>query len=264
MNSLRLRNLFLLALFLLISCNQKQGSFTFVQMCDPQLGMGGYEHDVMYFKLAVDKINEISPDFVIICGDLVNHAADSTFREFNLIREGLTMPSYCVPGNHDVGNTPTDSSLALYRKHIGEDYYDFRHKGYFFIVCNTQLWKADCGEESVRHNRWVIETLSGIPEKERRTFVAGHYPLYLSDPGEEEKYFNLPLDKRKELLALFEQKGVVAYLSGHTHETIINNYKGIQLVSGETTCKNFDERPMGFRVWNVSSDTVWNTFQALE
>jgi len=263
--SKRFLHLLLLGFILLISCNQeKQESFTFVQMCDPQLGMGGYEHDVRYFKLAVEKINEIAPDFVIICGDLVHHASDSTFREFNDIREGFIMPAYCAPGNHDVGNTPTDSSLSIYRNLIGADYYDFRHKGYSFVICNTQLWKADCGEESERHNRWVMETLSGIKEIDSRTFVAGHYPLYLEDPDEEEKYFNLPLSKRKELLALFEQKGVVAYLSGHTHETIINNYKGIQLVSGETTSKNFDKRPMVFRIWNVSADSVWHMFQELE
>ncbi len=265
MNLLRFRHLIIFAFILLISCNQeKQEPFSFVQMCDPQLGMGGYEHDVLFFTLAVEKINEIDPDFVLICGDLVHHASDSTFGKFNDIRKGFSMPVHCAPGNHDVGNTPNDSSLAVYRNFIGNDYYDFQHKGYSFIVFNTQLWKADCGEESERHNRWVMETLSGIKGGRQRTFVAGHYPIYLEDPEEEEKYFNLPLNKRKELLTLFEQKGVVAYLSGHTHETIINNYKGIQLISGETTSKNFDKRPMGFRVWTVSADSVWHRFQSLE
>jgi len=43
----------------------------------------------------------------------------------------------------------------------------------------------------------------------------------------------------------------VAFLAGHTHKQITNEYKGIQMVNGETTSRNNDGRPMGFRLWNV-------------
>ena len=71
------------------------------------------------------------------------------------------------------------------------------------------------------------------------------------DPEEDEVY--LPPNKRKQLLALYKQSGVIAVLAGHTHRTIINNYEGIQLVNGETTSMNFDKRPLGFRLWTVAS-----------
>jgi len=63
---------------------------------------------------------------------------------------------------------------------------------------------------------------------------------------------NLPPAKRTELLDLFERRGVVAVLGGHAHRLIINDHKGIQLVNGETTSKNFDKRPLGFRLWHVA------------
>jgi len=265
MKLLPFKYLILLSLILLFSCNQeKPEAFSFVQMCDTQLGMGGYEHDVQTFKQAVEQINEIEPDFVVICGDLVHHASDSSFRDFNVIRKGFSMPSYCAPGNHDIGNTPNDSSLEKYRNFIGSDYFSFQHKGYSFIVCNTQLWKVDCAEESEKHNLWFMETLKNTRGENQPGFVVSHYPLYLEEPEEEDKYFNLPLNKRRELLGLFEQQNIVAYLSGHAHETIINNYNGIQLVTGETTSKNFDEAPLGFRVWTVSADSIWHRFLALE
>ena len=62
---------------------------------------------------------------------------------------------------------------------------------------------------------------------------------------------NLPSAKRMELLDLYEQYGVVAVLGGHAHRVIVNDYKGIQLVNGETTSRNFDKRPMGFRLWHI-------------
>jgi len=47
----------LVILILSSSCSERE-HFRFVQMCDTQLGMGGYEHDVKMFEQAVKQINE--------------------------------------------------------------------------------------------------------------------------------------------------------------------------------------------------------------
>ena len=88
-------------------------------------------------------------------------------------------------------------------------------------------------------------------DKKALVFLLGHHPLYLKEAEEAEEYMNLPVARRKNLLDLFEKRGVVAVLGGHTHQLTINSYKGIQLVNGETTSKNFDKRPLGFRVWHA-------------
>ncbi len=226
--------------------------FTFVQMCDPQLGMGGYEHDVEAFKEAVDQINALEPDFVLICGDLVNETNDDhAFADFNAIKKGFTIPCYCAPGNHDVGNQPTEQSLERYRKLIGQDYYAFDHKGYTFVIANTQLWKAPLAIESEKHDTWFKDTLKAAHERGNPIIVAQHYPLFVAQPDEKDEYFNLSPEKRGELLRVFEACGVIAVLSGHTHKTILNEYKGIQMVCSATTSKNFDGKPFGFRLWHV-------------
>lgn len=256
----------LVALFIFnIQCTDKAHKpFSFAQICDTQLGMGGYQHDLDTFKQSVKQINELEPDFVVICGDLVNHASDSAFSDFMEIREGFNMPCYVAAGNHDVGNIPNDTTLAYYRKTIGKDYYEFENNGYSFIVTNTQLWKNDIGRESDQHDRWFGETLAKQNKKRQAVIVIGHHPLFIDHPEEKEEYFNIPPLKRQDLLKLFLENNVVAYLSGHTHKKVINNYKNIQLVSGETTSKNFDKRPFGFRLWNVSADTINHHFVALQ
>jgi len=233
-------------------------------MCDTQLGMGGYEQDILAFDQAVEQINIINPDFVIICGDLVDIANDSSFADFIKIKEDLNIPCYCVPGNHDVENIPNSNTLNYYRKTIGQDYYEFQHNGYSFILTNSQLWKEDVEGESEKHNDWFIKTLTSQSYKTNPVIVVGHYPLYIENMNEDENYFNIPIDKRLELLKLFSQNNVLAYLSGHAHELVINNHNNIQLVTGETTSLNFDKRPLGFRLWTVSSDTLKHHFIALE
>ncbi len=114
--------------------------------------MGGYEHDVRTFEQAVRQINELKPDFVVICGDLVHNANDSSYIDFKRIMKGFDVPCHTVPGNHDVGNKPDASTLEYYRKTIGKDYYTFQNKGYTFILTNTQLWKIDVEYESEKHH----------------------------------------------------------------------------------------------------------------
>lgn len=226
--------------------------FTFIQMCDTQLGMGGYEKDVKSFETAVVQINKMAPDFVFICGDLVSKANDKSFADFNRIKSGFKIPCYCAAGNHDVENVPTAESLKKYRETIGKDYFVVEHKGYTFIVANTQLWKAPLKGESEKHDAWFKKALKTAKEKSSPVVVVTHYPLFVEKADEKESYFNIGPEKRKELLDLFEESGVVAMLAGHTHKLVVNEYKGIQLVNGETTSKNFDKRPLGFRLWTAA------------
>jgi len=243
------------------SCHRvKQAPFSFVQLCDPQLGMSDYDVDKASFRQAVKQINEMDCEFVVICGDLVHHASDSSYADFLDISGELEVPCYLVAGNHDVGNIPTDSSLTAYRSTLGKDYYKFTHKGCHFIVTNTQLYKVDVGEESRKQDQWLKKALATEHGNKGPLFVIGHHPFFMEHADEEEVYSNLPPAERQELLDLFAASRVVAYLSGHKHELVVNEYKGMQLVTGESTAKNFDGRPLGFRHWKVSPDTVFHHF----
>lgn len=227
--------------------------FTFVQICDTQLGFGGYEHDMASFEQAVHQVNALQPEFVVICGDLVNTANDKSFADFNRIKAKFKVPCHCAAGNHDIGNKPTLASLQHYRKVVGRDYYAFERNGCEFVVVNTQLWKTPVEEESEKHDAWLVATLAGAAQRQAPTFIIGHHPLFIKTLDEAEGYYSLPVAKRRALLALFEKTGVVAVLGGHTHKLLINGHKGIQLVNGETTSKNFDKRPFGYRLWRIGN-----------
>jgi len=234
-------------------------AFTFVQLCDPQLGIPGYDYAycVESFKQAVRRINALEPDLVVFCGDYIHTFGDPSLwnderiADFKQIKDGLTAPSYCAPGNHDVDNWPTVASLNRYREVIGEDYYSFEHKGYTFVIANTMLGPDSPEVEMDTHDSWFKQTLELAREKNSPIFVVQHHPLYYETPDQP----CFPAWKAKELLGLFEECGVVAVITGHSHRMIINEHEGIQLVTGETTSHNFDRRPPGFRLWHVDSPT---------
>jgi 3',5'-cyclic AMP phosphodiesterase CpdA len=228
-------------------------SFDLVQMCDPQIGFIDYAAELARFGQAVQQINELKPDFVLICGDLVNGPSRKSFADFNALKAAFKVPCYCVPGNHDVGDAPTPESLRFYRQSIGKDYYSFEHGDCTIIVVNTQLWKTFVPEESEKHDGWFKETLAAAAKKGRRIFVAGHIPPFARAPEEPNGHDNLPLEKRLELLSLFERYGVQLMLAGHTHRTLTLQYKETQIVTSETTSLNVDLRPFGFRLWHIDA-----------
>lgn len=171
-----------------------QGTFTFIQYCDPQLGFGGYEHDVEMFKLAVKKINNLNPGLVLICGDLIDALGNENhFRDFLDIKGDIDAPCYCVPGNHDVGHGAADAELlGLYRRMIGDDYHSFDHEGYEFICVNTQLWKVPHGNGKERQDSWLLDRLKLAAKSNRPIFVVGHHPLFLNEINEDDDYSDDP------------------------------------------------------------------------
>jgi 3',5'-cyclic AMP phosphodiesterase CpdA len=233
-------------------------SFDFVQMCDPQIGFTDYAAELKRFEEAVKQINDRRPDLVVICGDLVNAPDEKSFADIKAARGRFTMPSFAVPGNHDVGNEPTTESLRRYRRLVGSDYYSIDHKGCVFVMVNSQLWKTPVAGETEKQDAWLQHTLERAASRHRRVFLVMHHPLFTKEAGEPENYFNLPPSKRGELLSLFERCGVVAVLAGHTHTTTFSEHHGIQLVTSETTSKNFDKRPYGFRIWHVDAQRPYH------
>ncbi len=236
--------------------------FSFAQLCDPQLGMGGYRHDVKALTQALRRINKMGVDFVVNCGDLVDTPKKEDFADYKQIIKKLNVPIYNVPGNHDIGNKPTAKSLALFREEIGKDRFSFLHKGSTFVFLNTLLWKEHLDGETAQQDIWLNKILTRAKNARSPVFIVGHNPLFIETPdGNKFPYFTIPKKKRKELLELFTTHNVVAVLTGHTHWLVINEYKGIKMVSGESTSKNSDDRPLGFRHWIIEgSNKITHNF----
>lgn len=254
--NLRLYLAFALALGSLLGRSSQAaspGAFSFVQLCDPQLGFTDYAAELKRFEQAIQQINASDAEFVVICGDLVHHPGPKTYRDFSAAKAALRMPCYYAPGNHDLGNDAKPAALEFYRKTMGKDYFSFEHKGCVFVVANSQLWKASVAGESEKHDEWFKTTLAEAAKTGRPIFVVCHYLPFEKDPDEPEAYFNLAPAKRRELLALCEKSGVVAILAGHSHQTRMLEYHGIQIVASETTSSNFDKRPFGFRLWKIGA-----------
>ncbi|MDR1290476.1 MAG: metallophosphoesterase, partial [Planctomycetaceae bacterium] len=79
------------------------------QLCDPQLGFGkdGFDSDVKRFEQEVKQVNELSPDLVLIAGDMVNKVDEKSVSAFKKILAKIQPPVILTAGNHDLPDPVT-------------------------------------------------------------------------------------------------------------------------------------------------------------
>lgn len=222
-----------------------------VQLCDPQLGFGedGLEADIARLEKAVQQINALKPDVVIVAGDMVNDIGDEpSIAIFLQAIARLEAPVLLTAGNHDLPDPVTAEGLQRYRSFFGNDFRTMTCKGRLIVSANSQLWREAPAEERERHDRLLRDALQRAKENGQPVILLTHVPPFISSADEADEYFNLPKAMRADLLREAEEGGVTVWLAGHTHRTARRNHHRIAILNGETTGRNFDRHPAGFRL----------------
>jgi hypothetical protein len=222
----------------------------FAHLTDCQFGVTEYDADLARYRRAVALVNELAgPEdlrFMIMTGDMADVPGDQVNQDFLDASAALLIPWHVVPGNHDFPDAKPET-LERYRRYFGPDYYEVDYGAYRLLVVNTNLWKKK-RDRTAGQDAWFRAALARARDEGAIILVAGHHPLFLKTPNEPEQYHNLPGARRMELLALFKEYGVAAYLGGHAHARIDHFLEGTRFLHAETTSYNADRRPHGFRM----------------
>lgn len=255
-----------------INAAEKNGSFTFVQIADTQLGFtngnNDLQPDIDNFRKAVEQINELKPAFVVISGDLINKPHDpKQVRAFWRVARELSpdIPLYLMPGNHDINGGSADS-IRSYMKLFGKDHYSFTYNGAAFIVLNSNLIRSGDAVNKLRDEqlKWFEEELAEARKNgASHIFVLAHHPWFLKDPNEGSEYFNIPPQERKTYLDLMKKYSVSFALAGHYHREAIARDGDLTMITTSAISKGLGKDPVGYRVFKVSRDNVEHSYHAL-
>ena len=123
----------LIVLFTAITTQAQTKVFRFAFISDTHIGSpnGGAEEDL---RRTVADINSMSDvDFVVITGDITELGTDAELKLAKEILDGLKIPYYIIPGNHDTGWS--ESGGLGFTKVFGYDKFFFEHNGIHFIGC---------------------------------------------------------------------------------------------------------------------------------
>ncbi len=153
--------------------NDKDDKLQFLVVSDRTGGM----HPGV-FKKAAEKINQLQPEFVISVGDLIDgytfdqSLLDKQWKEFDTIVEGLDMPFFYVPGNHDISN---DWMEKQWIKRLGEPYYHFLYKNALFLVLHTEDGgKNGISDQQALYFQKIIQKYTTV----RQIFLFMHRPVW--------------------------------------------------------------------------------------
>ena len=224
-------------------------SFSFIHASDTHISPASLARTQRLRALA----DSIAPDFTIITGDLVRDAlrvgeAEATgyYNLFMRERAAFRNPVFTVPGNHEVFGIERDTShvsalhplygRAMYRSHLGPDYYSFTRGGVHFIGLNT----VDIDDQRYYGHidsvqlRWLERDLALIPPT-MPVVTFDHIPFF-STFEEINGYSDRPpapslitvggktvfrhvVSNAGEVLAVLRQRNHVLALGGHVHGT---------------------------------------------
>ncbi|HKD05221.1 MAG TPA: metallophosphoesterase [Bryobacteraceae bacterium] len=254
-----------LALIALLAAPAFAADLFFIQASDPQFGMytkdADFRQETANWEFAIANVNRLHPAFVVVTGDLVNKTGDAAqIAEYKRINGKLdrAIHLYSVPGNHDVANDPTPSSLALYREKIGPDYYSFREGSLYGIVLNSSLFKAPglVPDEAAKQERWLESELTKAKAAHDLVVIFQHIPFFLEKPDEPDQYFNIPIETRRRLLALLRRYGVRYVFAGHYHRNSYGRDGDLEMITTGPAGMPIGPDPSGFRIAQVKDSTI--------
>jgi len=248
-----------------LNAQKSQKYFQFVQLTDTQMGMisnnQNCDAENQLFMQAVNEVNKLKPDFVVITGDFVNNRTDSNqINSFLKIKSLIDkrIPVYLIPGNHDVGQKPNMETLNFYFKNYKTDKFSFTHKGYKFIGINSGLINSGIEEEKAQLE-WLKKKLSGS----KPTIIFTHHPFFITDINEKDRYENIPLVKRMEYMQLFKKNGVTKIFAGHYHNNSIAHFDEIEMITTSAVGKPLGKAKSGYRVVTVYKDSISHHYEEL-
>ena len=236
------------------------GALRIAHMGDPQFGFGsadGYSGDLKRFEAALELVEDLKPDAVFLAGDMTHDATKLECDWPRLLRR-IAAPVVAAPGNHDMGNTLSRENLERFRRVFGCDRSALDVGGWRIVCGNSQFW-FPTGEaaEKARYEEWVDEQLSRGAALGGRLVLASHFPPFAHGIAEEDQYWSHPKKGRAERFARYVAAGARFYLAGHTHSMLARAHDGIVVLNAETTCRNFDGRPFGFRMLTLQPDFTY-------
>jgi 3',5'-cyclic AMP phosphodiesterase CpdA len=242
-------------------------------MSDPQFGMftanGEFSRETANFTRAIDAANRLRPAFVVVTGDLTNRQGDSAqIAEYRRIASTLdrSIPLYNVPGNHDVALPMSSQSVRSYRAIYGSDYYTFDRNGIRGVVINSSLFKEAslAPEEAAAQERWLEKTIADARAAKQRVIVFQHHPWFLTGIDEPDQYYNLPVEKRRQVMKLFGDAGVRYVFAGHYHRNALAHDGALEMVTTGPVGKPLGTDPSGIRVVIVTRDSVIHRYYPLD
>jgi 3',5'-cyclic AMP phosphodiesterase CpdA len=205
--------------------------FRLTQISDPHLARNRPTLIANFHRVS-EHIDTTRPDLVINSGDVsfdgpTNHD-DLEFAKS--LHDALPVECRTIPGNHDVGDNPTNvgppptqsvtpETIRAFVSIFGDDSWRFGAAGWCFIGLNSLVMNTGLAREAEQFD-WLASQLASLGGKPLTLFL--HKPLYLNAPDDPELAASairyIPQPARARLIEMFAAVDLRLVASGHVHQ----------------------------------------------
>jgi len=205
--------------------------FRLTQISDTHLARRQAKLTDNFHRLS-EYIDAKRPDLVINSGDLAfggpTNRDDLEFAK--TLHDALPVARRYLPGNHDIGDNPTqvgpppsqpvtEPDRPAFLAIFGEDRWHFDAAGWCFIGLNSLVMNTGLASEAEQYD-WPASQLSAANGKPIALFL--HKPLFLNSPDDPElratsvRY--VPVPARGRLMEMLRDANLRLVASGHVHQ----------------------------------------------
>lgn len=230
----------------------------------------GYEWDAIRYRAAIDAVNQLGPDFVVVGGDMIDDASSQAqLDEFLSISARLdpSIELHLAPGNHDIapdGVAPTPDSIDKYREVFGPDYYAFATDGTRFIVLNTAVLDEPGNVPGhLAEQMMFLERELKASHDADHIVLFGHHPLFVERADEPDSYWNIPGQQRAEVLRLIHEHHVEIAFAGHLHRNAKARDGNFHMVASGPVGYPLGEDPSGLRIVDVRPEGITHEYRSI-
>lgn len=232
-----------LVIFLVGACTawSQIKTFRFAFLSDTHIGSpdGKAEEDL---RRTVEDINQMTDiAFVVLTGDITELGTNEEISRARQILDGLKVPYYIIPGNHDTGWS--ESGGESFIRVFGNDKFSFEYGGIRFLGCASGPYvRMSDGHVPRSAINWLDQELSKL-KKDQPVIFLNHYPI---DNG---------LDNWYEITDRLRNYNTLAILCGHGHANRSLNFENIPGVMGRSNLRAKAEVG-GYNLVDISPDSM--------
>ena len=191
--------------------------------------VGGSRYQPQLLRTAIEEINAVEPDLVVVAGDLTD---DGYPDQYPLARDELSALScphvVCVPGNHDARNVGYLRFEDTFGARDSQQRLSVAGLDIAVVAVDTSKPDLDEGEIGREHYGWIEQGFAG--EADLRVFVCHHHLMPIPGTGRERNQVRDAGD----VLSLLRQSEIDLVLAGHRHVPYVWPVAGMLLVHSGT------------------------------
>ena len=230
----------LFALLFLLVLNVQGGVVKLAILSDVHVTPGNDNEGKL--REAVDEINEMDVDAVMVTGDLTNDGTDEQLINVKSILDGITHPQYVIPGNHE--DTWSQSACKTFNDLWGDDRFVFTVDNLVVIGMNCgPFMKMGDGHIKQEDLLWLDSTLNVMVKPGMKVLSVNHYPI-LDD-----------LDNYRAYVDILKKYPVITHQCGHYHQWRLYETDGINGVM--VRALSMQGSGYGYTLMNIDLDRQW-------